>query len=90
MIKTLITLSCFHGLALMLEQFRICRPLSSAWNPNVNGSCGNEIVAYVIFEVLGLALDIAIVIQPVYTISLLQFPFKEKLYLISLFGEGSL
>ena len=84
------TVSFIHGLAQITEQFLICRPLSSAWNPNTNGPCGNETVAYVIFEAVGLVLDVFIVILPIREIARLHIESKRKTGIVSLFGVGSL
>ena len=86
----LLVLSVVQGLALILEQFLICRPLSSAWSSSFNSSCGNEITAYIVFEVFGLVLDLAIVSQPIYGIWKMNLRTKRKMGILVVFTPGLL
>lgn len=49
----------------MLEVLLICRPLSTQWDPNVGGACGDQTTSFVVIEVLGLVLDVAILMCPI-------------------------
>lgn len=88
--RVLMILTGMHGLSLVMEQLLICRPLHSAWDPVTNGSCGNEVAAYVALEVLGLGLDMAILIQPLYCLKSMQLALKQKLLLGLMLSSGSL
>ena len=60
----LTTLSFLLGIAILLVIFLICRPVAAAWYANVPGVCGSQIVSYVVLEIIGLFLDLAIVVLP--------------------------
>ncbi|MCJ1239013.1 hypothetical protein MMC14_007006 [Varicellaria rhodocarpa] len=47
-------------MATILEALLICRPISAAWDQNTRGSCGNDVAAYIVFEISGLIIDLAI------------------------------
>ena len=81
-------LSILHGLAVLIEAFLICRPVSAAWSPNGSDKCGNETLAFVIFEVIGLKIDLAISLLPLTGVYRLGFPLKQKLSLGILLSLG--
>lgn len=56
----LLVLSLVYGLVVFLEVFLICRPMAVDWNTHVNGTCGNQIISYLVLEVCGLLLDFTI------------------------------
>ena len=56
----LLIVSVTHGMATILEALLICRPISAAWDQNTRGSCGNDVAAYIVFEISGLIIDLAI------------------------------
>lgn len=74
----LIVLSVLHFLSSLLGGFLICRPVSKTWKPAVKGQCGNEFVAHMSFETIGLALDKTIILWPLYDIMNLKLPFGKK------------
>ena len=86
----LIGLSTLHGFAILIQLFLICRPLTAAWDPNVQGKCGNETLAYVLFEIVGLLIDLLIVALPVNIIRNLQMSRRSRWSLILLFSCGAL
>lgn len=63
--RSLLTLSVLYGLVIILEIFLICRPMAVDWNASINGKCGNQIVSYVVLEILGLLLDFIIIMIPI-------------------------
>ena len=56
----LLVSSILYGLVVFLEVFLICRPMAVDWNTRVNGTCGNQIVSYLVLEVFGLLFDFTI------------------------------
>ena len=68
----LLILSVLYGLVIILEIFLICRPMAVDWNASINGKCGNQIVSYVVLEILGLLLDFIIIMMPIPIIWSLQ------------------
>lgn len=63
--RSLLILSVLYGLVIILEIFLICRPMAVDWNASINGKCGNQIVSYVVLEILGLLLDFIIIMMPI-------------------------
>jgi hypothetical protein len=83
-------ISIVFFVAALLEAFLICRPVSASWNPNANGSCGNEVVAYVVLEACGLFIDVITMLVPLYWIWGLQLKMHAKIKLLILFSMGGL
>ncbi|KAF2872965.1 hypothetical protein BDV95DRAFT_361907 [Massariosphaeria phaeospora] len=74
-----IGLSSVHCLASILEVFLICRPLSTQWDPNAKGACGDQNISFVIIESVGLALDLVILWTPIPMLWKLHLPPRKKL-----------
>lgn len=85
----MIVLCVIHGIASVLESFLICHPSAAAWNPKIEGSCQGQIVSYIILEVVGLALDVAILVLPLRRIATLHLPFEGKRNLMLVFSVGA-
>ena len=88
--RSLLVVSILYGLVVLLEVFLICRPMAVDWNVHVDGTCGNQIVSYLVLEVLGLLLDSMVLIAPLPCIWRLQLPFKSKIQLSIVFSVGVL
>ena len=86
--KILLILSALYGIVLVLEVLLVCRPIAAAWDPNVKGSCGNEVIAYIILETLGLILDLAIAVLPVGFILDLQLNTRQNFAINGVFSVG--
>jgi hypothetical protein len=89
MANGLIIVSALHCIAVVLEVFLICRPMAAAWNNNLAGTCGDQIVSYVVLEILGLLIDLVILVWPVWLLATLQLSPKTKAWLIFIFSSGS-
>ena len=68
----------------------MCQPLSAAWNPYVQGNCGNEMLAYLFVEVIGLLIDMAIMALPIPAIMRMQMSTLRKLKWIGLLCLGAM
>ena len=88
--QTLLVLSILYGLVVFLEVFLICRPMAVDWNAYVDGTCGNQIVSYLILEVLGLLLDSTIVAAPFPCIWPLRITPARRRRIYFLFSIGVL
>ena len=68
----------------------ICRPIAAGWDPSITGSCGNQIVSFLVLEIVGLLIDLTllIILIPIFAIKSLQLPSREKLKLIGVFSVG--
>ena len=86
----LLVLSFLYGLVVFLETFLICRPMAADWDTHVDGTCGNQIVSYLVLEVLGLFLDFTIVAVPIPYITRIQMRRAEKLRISVVFSIGVL
>ena len=76
---TLLLVIILYGLVVFLETFLICRPMAVDWNTHINGTCGNQVVSYLVLEIIGLLLDLAILILPLPWLWRLRMPFRRKL-----------
>lgn len=88
--RSLLLLSVLYGIVVILEAFLICRPMAVDWNAHVAGTCGDQIVSYLVLEVLGLLLDLAILLLPILPVWRLQLPFAKKVSLGGFFSTGVL
>lgn len=86
----LLVSSILYGLVVLLEVFLICRPMAVDWNAAVAGSCADQIVSYLVLEILGLLLDSIILVVPIPCIWRLQMRRARKLSLSIIFSIGVL
>ena len=66
----------------------VCRPLPSAWNPSSAGGCDNEVVVFVVSEVIGLVIDVMILVFPLVWISRLHMKATRKMKIGMVFSLG--
>lgn len=78
-----------HGIGSVLEVLLIFRPLAAQWDPNITGACGNQTASFMAIEILGLALDVIILGQPIPMLLRLHIN-KKKLGLFLMFEAGAL
>lgn len=88
--RSLLVLSILYGLVVFLEVFLICRPMAVDWNADIDGTCGNQIVSYLVLEVLGLLLDFTTLAVPTPCIWRLHMPLAKKITLSIFFSIGAL
>ena len=79
-----------HSLATVLTTLLICRPVAAAWDSDVSGECGDQVVAYVALESVGALIDLVILIIPIPVIWKLQFCQQKKLGVSILLSVGVL
>ena len=89
-IRYLLFLSILYGLVVFLEVFLICRPIAVNWNAHVDGTCGNQIVSYLVLELLGLLLDFGTIAVPSLWIWSLRMNRARKLKFILCLSIGIL
>ena len=89
-IRLLLVLSILYGLVVFLEAFLICRPMAVDWNAHVDGTCGNQIVSYLVLELLGLLLDFGTIAMPSLWILNLSMRRARKVAVISILSIGIL
>lgn len=85
-----IWLCLLNYLAILLPMFFICKPLVAAWDPNAQGQCGNETIAYVNLEIVGIVIDLVILVLPIPMIFRLTMPLREKWIAFSFFSFAAL
>ncbi|KAK6858294.1 hypothetical protein PG995_005993 [Apiospora arundinis] len=78
-----------HGIAAILAALCICQPIRASWDHSI-GHCGNQTEAYVIFEVMGLILDLIPMPLPLYVVSRLGIRRSRKFLASFVFSIGSL
>ena len=88
--RSVLVLSILYGLVVILEVFLICRPLAVDWNPHVDGKCGDQIVSYLVLEILGLLIDLTILVTPLPAIARLKMDWRRKMSIAAVFSIGAL
>ena len=83
-------ISVLYGLAIVLEIFLICRPLAAVWDSSITGTCGQELVSYLILEISGLFIDLGILIIPLRGVWSLELPWKRKVGIACIFAISAL
>ena len=90
MLSIMLVLTILHGTTLILVACLICRPIAVGWDSSVPGICGNQAIAFIIFESVGLVLDLGIVLVPLAVVHGLKIPMRNKVAIGSAFAMGSL
>ncbi|KAI6092139.1 hypothetical protein F4821DRAFT_157960 [Hypoxylon rubiginosum] len=85
----LIVVSIMYGIAALLTTVLICRPIPASWDSQVQGTCGNQNVAFVSLEAVGLTVDLAILILPIPSILRLTLSLKKRLLIICVFSASA-
>lgn len=88
--QLLLVLSILYGLVVFLEVFLICRPMAVDWDAHVDGTCGDQIVSYLVLEVLGLLFDTTIAAVSIPYIWALQIGRANKVFIQIVFSIGVL
>lgn len=86
----LLVLSILYGTAILLDIFLICRPVAAARDTSISGECGNQLLSYVLLEIFGLLIDLAILVTPPSLIYRLQMPWKRKASVSGMLSVGVL
>lgn len=86
----LLLITVLHCFATVLATCLICHPIAAAWDNRIHGTCGDEIVAYVVLEVLGALIDVLIIILPLPSIWTLHTEWQRKMGLASILSIGVL
>ncbi|MCJ1287042.1 hypothetical protein MMC26_006389 [Xylographa opegraphella] len=87
---TLLTMSVLYAIAVILEIFLLCRPLSSLWDPSIKGACGSEKAAYLGVGITNLIIDCFIIILPLPVLWNLRLKVSKKIALSFVFSLGTL
>lgn len=88
--RSLLVLSILYGLVVFLEVFLICRPMAVDWDAHVDGTCGDQIVSYLVLEILGLLIDFTILVAPLPIIWRLWLPWPRRIPIAAVFSIGVL
>ncbi|MCJ1242663.1 hypothetical protein MMC14_010672 [Varicellaria rhodocarpa] len=65
-----------------------CSPREKIWNPTIPGHCVNNNLNFVVTGICNIVSDFSILLLPLYSIWLLQLPFKKKLAVSAIFATG--
>lgn len=76
--------------AITLASALICSPIETAWNPNVQGKCGNQYILDIIAPIPWILTDFIILLAPLPNVWKLQLPYRQKVGLIGLLLIGCL
>lgn len=83
-------LSASLAAASAVQIFLICRPFAAQWDPRVLGSCGDQVLSFMVLESVGIILDVGILLVPAVTIMGLQMRVEMKFRLILVFNIGAM
>ncbi|KAM0320771.1 hypothetical protein ACHAO8_000063 [Botrytis cinerea] len=73
-----------------LCELLICRPISSQWNPQTPGHCGNQHILLIVAPIPWVLTDFAILIAPIPVLKSLRLPPSQRYGLILLFLLGGI
>ncbi|KAI1096758.1 hypothetical protein F5B19DRAFT_4511 [Rostrohypoxylon terebratum] len=85
----LICISVTHTIAALMTALLICRPIQASWNSQIQGTCGNQVAAYVGLEAGGLFIDIYILALPITIIPYLHLSLTQKVLVLSVLSVGA-
>ncbi|KAM5457757.1 hypothetical protein McanCB56680_004122 [Microsporum canis] len=88
LLAILMLLSGLLAIASVLQVFLMCRPFAASWDKTIPGTCGNQMISFMVFESFGLALDVAILAIPAWQIMMLRLSFRSRLEVIALLDVG--
>ena len=88
--QLLLVLSLLYGLVVFLEVFLICRPMAVDWNAHVDGTCGDQILSYLVLEVLSLLFDLTIAAVSIPYLWALRMPLAKKVFTQIILSIGAL
>ncbi|KAG6354447.1 hypothetical protein INS49_004464 [Diaporthe citri] len=85
----IMVLSTALATASIIQIFLICQPFAAQWDPQVLGTCGDQVTSFLVIETAGLLLDIAIFTLPPVIVMRLMTPTKMKVQLVLVFNIGA-
>lgn len=74
--------------ASLLQVFLLCRPFAANWDKSILSKCGDQVVSFMVFESLGLALDVAILVYPAWRVMSLKMTLRNRLAVIFMLDAG--
>lgn len=78
------------ALATILSGFFICRPFALNWDQTLDGSCGDQVLSYLITGSMNLVTDVVVLLLPLPYLWSLQLRLYKKLVLLATFSMGIL
>ncbi|KAF2646367.1 hypothetical protein P280DRAFT_9495 [Massarina eburnea CBS 473.64] len=82
--------SVLHCFASVLELALICRPFSAQWKTDIEATCGNQLLSFIILEITAIAIDCAILFIPSYaTYQLQSITIQRRVYMFCVFDIGA-
>ena len=84
----IMALSCLYGLVAVLVASLMYHPIAAAWDSSINGTCANQVVSYLLLEILGALIDLVIVALPAALIRKLPMSLKRKMKGVTLLSAG--
>lgn len=88
--RGLLVVIVLHTFATLLATCLICRPIAAAWESELGGTCGNQLIAYVVLESVGALIDVAIIVVPLPIIWKLRLSWQKKAVVSIFFSVGAL
>ncbi|MCJ1402686.1 hypothetical protein MMC11_005907 [Xylographa trunciseda] len=87
--KVLMVFVVLWGSSVILCAFLLCKPFAFNWDQTIpGGSCGNQILSYIITGAFNIVTDFMILCLPMRMVWYLHVPRKNKIALFGMFGIG--
>jgi len=86
--RAVLVLCILYGLVVLLEFFLICRLMAVDWDAHVEGACGDQVLSYLVHEILGFLIDLVILILPLPFIWGLKMATATKVHVTVVFSVG--
>ncbi|KAI9875186.1 MAG: hypothetical protein M1830_008779 [Pleopsidium flavum] len=78
------------ALSVILCGFLLCRPFAYNWDQSIPGSCGHQILSYILTGALNICTDVMVLSLPIPMVWKLQTDRANKVALTAIFGLGFL
>ena len=75
--------------ASLLAASLICHPIAAAWDSSITGTCANQVVSYVLIEILGAFIDLVIVVLPAALLRIVHMSVKDKIKAVCILSAGA-
>jgi len=89
-LKIVASLSITSLLVLIIVSIFHCKPIAAAFDASIHGECLDSQLAFLLYELSNLVLDLVVAFLPVRVIWRLHLPLRERLGVCGIFLTGSL
>lgn len=88
--RAIMTINALWAAGTILARFLICQPFSKQWETAAGGSCGDQVVSFIVSGTINLATNVAVIVLPLPALCKLRMGIYKKLVLVAVFSLGFL